>query len=218
MRGNVANTSLWSLTNENIIHFFLWFYAWIWSISREENETDKRCGWHCCFDVTNNCIYGGIIQFIYFPLIVPIKRWHFPSICSLLMFYVLLFSRVCVLLSKRANFSQCSGGREVGSQSLCCSVAVFLLVPTKGECCSLSLKGNVTPLHRWQRLTLFRVPTTSPGPGICSYSFQLPSWQAYEADTQIVPIWGIKGLRFLGRKYTRDTRSDPGLWSIKVNA
>ena len=94
------------LMNENIIHIFLWFYAWLWSISRGGNERDKHRGQHCCFDVTNNCIYDGIIQFIYFPLILPIKRWHFPSICSLLMFYVLLSSRVCGLLSKRANFSQ----------------------------------------------------------------------------------------------------------------
>lgn len=94
------------LMNENIIHIFLWFYAWLWSISRGGNERDKHCGQHCYFDVTNNCIYDGIIQFIYFPLIVPIKRWHFPSVCSLLMFYVLLSSRVCGLLSKRANFSQ----------------------------------------------------------------------------------------------------------------
>lgn len=152
-----------SLMNENIIHIFLWFYAWIWSISRGENERDKHCGWHCYCDVTNNCIYDGIIQFIYFPLIVPIKRWHFPSICSLLMFYVLLFSRVCVLLSKRANFSQCSRGRELGSQTLYHSVAIFLLVPTKGKCCSLSLKSDAGPTHRWLRAHIFQRSYHLPG-------------------------------------------------------
>lgn len=91
--------------NENIIHIFLWFFAWLWSISRGGNERDEHCSWHCYFDITNNCIYDGIIQFMYFLLIVPIKRWHSPSICCLFVFYVLLFSRVYVLSSKRANFS-----------------------------------------------------------------------------------------------------------------
>lgn len=106
------------LMNENIILLFLQFYAWLWSISRGGSERDKRCGWHCSFDITNNCIYDGIIQFIYFPPLVPIKRWHFPSLCSLLMFYVLLSSRACVLLGKRANFSQWNRGGDAGTLSI----------------------------------------------------------------------------------------------------
>lgn len=115
MRDNIANTSLWTLMNENIIHIFLWFYAWLWSISRGGHERDKHRGAHCYFDITNNCIYDGIMQFIYFPLRVPIKWWHFPSGCSLLMFYVLLSSRGCVLFSKRANFSQCEREEKLAS-------------------------------------------------------------------------------------------------------
>lgn len=155
-----------SLMNENIIHIFLWFYAWMWSISRDENERGKRRGWHCYSDSTNNCIYDGIIQYIYFPLIVPIKRWHFPSICSPLMFYVLLFSRVCVLLSKRANFSQCYQGREVGSLSFYYLIAIFVLFPTQAKCCSFSLRGNVTHTHMLLIAHVFR--NSYPRPGFCA--------------------------------------------------
>lgn len=43
MEDNIANISLRTLMNENI-HIFLWFYAWLWSVSRGRNERDKHCG------------------------------------------------------------------------------------------------------------------------------------------------------------------------------
>lgn len=83
----------------------------------ERREGKRQApGPHCCPDVTNSCIYGGIIQSGSFSRTVPIKRWHFPRAGSPLMFYVLLLSRICVLLSKKANFSQRA---EDGESAFC---------------------------------------------------------------------------------------------------
>lgn len=81
------------------------FDAGLWDVLRRKNKRGECWAWPVYSDITNNGIYDGIIQFIYFPLKVPIKRWHFPSLCSWLMFYVFLSSRVCVLW--RVHSLQC---------------------------------------------------------------------------------------------------------------
>lgn len=163
----------------------------------------KRRGRHCCFDVTNNCLYDGIIQFIYFFIRVPVKRWHFPRAGSLLMFYVSLLSRICVLLRKKANFSQCS--RE-GELALCLSRTQLLFcnqTSQRQNPALFCLKGNATHTHTcYQELMFFSLPTQGPGVG-CPRCFNGPPCQAYELAALAVPIWGMKRLRCLKSKYPK---------------
>lgn len=156
-----------------------------------ERRGQKRgaLGWHCYFDIANNCIYDGILQSVYFALVVPIKRWHFPSVCSLLVFYVLLSSRVCVLLSKRANFSQWCRGGEAGSVFYP-SMVIFLLVLRKAECGSFSVKRNATHRHAFLIARVFQSSYHQPMPGLCMYLFNLPSWQVDMAGALINAMGG----------------------------
>lgn len=112
--------------------------------SPEGKERGKRRGWHCCSDVTNSCMYGGILQSISFSVTVLIKRWHFPRAGSPLMFHVLLLSRICVLLSKKANFSQRAEDGESAFclwRTRCCSPGG----PHRGRAPFFFFKGKCHP-------------------------------------------------------------------------